>query len=149
MNLIEKQSRIKEVPYDPNMYIAVDFDGVIHDIDYSNYIDYKHFNVPFEGASKYLKLLKNQGWKIIIWTCRKKSRAMKKWLKENDIPYDSINKNISKVFKGQSVKVYADVYLDDKNIEYLGTPGYNWETTYNTILEKFKSFYIGGRIFRK
>lgn len=73
---------------------------------------------------------------------------MRSFLSDNDIPYHSINKNLSKGFKGQSQKVYADVYLDDKSLEYLGTEGYDWDKIYMTILTKFEPFYNRGKVSR-
>lgn len=142
VNLIKKI--IKE---ESHMYIAIDFDGIIHEMDYDNYVDYKHFNKPIKDASKYMHKLKEEGWKIIIWTCRKKTVELLAWLAVNDIPCHSINENVAKELPGQSDKVYADIYVDDKNLEMIGEKA-DWAKIYKTVRTKFGKYYKNGTIKR-
>ena len=65
-------------------------------------------------------VLKKQGWTIIIFTTRKKSEKLEKWLKDNNITYDYINENPNQP-ENTSGKVIADVYLDDRDICFRGT----------------------------
>jgi hypothetical protein len=131
---------------DNNLYIAVNFDGVIHDIDYEKYIDYKHFDQPMKGAALYLNKLHDEGWKIIVNTCRKQSRELVSFLLTNDIPCDAINKNLTD-FSNMSDKPYADVYLDDKDLGSIGKP-WDWQRVYRSIKTKFKKYYKNGKVTR-
>ena len=73
-----------------------------------------------------LKKLKKKGHKLILWTCRgdnKKYPALTdaiKWCKKKGLTFNSINKNIKgqKKVSGFSPKVIADIYIDDKCINY-------------------------------
>ncbi|GHT63789.1 hypothetical protein FACS189451_10900 [Bacteroidia bacterium] len=104
------------------MIIAVDFDGTLHDGNYPK------IGNPKSGAISAMKKIKDDGHYIVIWTCREgePQEKMIEWLKKKEIPYDTINdNNPSKTaeYKNNSRKVYADIYIDDKNI--LGIPSWN------------------------
>lgn len=72
--------------------IAIDFDGVL--ADYSKGYQGKDvFGTPIPGADNATKVLKENGWRIIIYTTRPNTDALRKWLKENGITYDYINEN--------------------------------------------------------
>ena len=64
-------------------------------------------------------VLKQKGWTIIIFTTRKKTSKLEKWLKEHNIVYDYINENPNQP-KNTSGKIIADVYLDDRGICFRG-----------------------------
>jgi hypothetical protein len=113
------------------MILAIDFDGTLHDGTYFN------IGMPKPGAVKYMKKIKDEGHYIIIWTCREgdKQQKMKEWLKKKEIPYNVINDNNpvkTAEYKSNSRKVFADMYIDDKNI--LGVP--SWDKIYNMISNK-------------
>jgi hypothetical protein len=60
---------------------------------------------------------------------------MEEWLKNNGIFYDRINDNHPdkiKEYENNSRKIYADIYIDDKNI--LGIP--SWKEIYTIISQK-------------
>jgi len=112
-----------------HLIIAVDFDGTI--VNHR----FPRIGSLMPGAKDALNRLHDAGHKIIIWTCRNHtepdhpdwddapiSRVM--WfLKNNGIPFDSINENHPDMgFWLQSRKIYADIYIDDKNIG--GFPGW-------------------------
>ncbi len=90
------------------MIIAVDFDGTL--------CEYKN---PGIGAprldiiEKVKNLAKNNT--IILWTCRR-GKALKdavRWCKNFGIVFNAINKNVNGI--KTSRKIYADLYIDDKN----------------------------------
>jgi hydroxymethylpyrimidine pyrophosphatase-like HAD family hydrolase len=95
--------------YKPRI-IAVDFDGTI--------VEHRFPKIG-KLRSEIVEMMKQEkenGTIIIIWTCRKgifESR-MKKFLDENDIPYDYINENYPGLDFITSRKIYADCYIDDK-----------------------------------
>lgn len=106
--------------------IAVDLDGVIFEADLPQFLKYglDYFGKVMPDAKLALELLKSNGWKIIIHTCRlnpntemnkeytipelrEKVRAM---LEKEGIPYDEI-------FAGKG-KPLADFYIDDRAIRF-------------------------------
>jgi hydroxymethylpyrimidine pyrophosphatase-like HAD family hydrolase len=95
------------------MIIAVDFDGTVVDHRYPEIGDLK------AGAKDALKAFKKAGHKIAIWTCRagKEELAVRQFLIQNDIPFDSINTAVPGTDLGTR-KIYADVYIDDKALRF-------------------------------
>lgn len=103
------------------MVIAVDFDGVI------NASPYPEVGVVVNGARDAMQELKRRGHHLIIWTCREgqdQTDAIN-FLLEKGIPFDNINCNARENFErysNDSRKVYADIYIDDRNLG--GFPGW-------------------------
>jgi hypothetical protein len=60
-----------------------------------------------------MKKFHEAGARLIIWTVRGNIPLIKKWFKDNDIPYDYINENPDQP-PDSSCKVYADAYWDDR-----------------------------------
>lgn len=94
--------------------IAVDFDGtlVINNYPYIENPNVKLLNFIRENRKKFI-------W--ILWTCRHDEQLEYaiKWLKdEQGIVFDYVNENVpSKIEQyGDCRKVYADYYIDDKNL---------------------------------
>lgn len=114
------------------MIIAVDFDGTIHDGRFPCIGGVKC------GADKYLRKLKEDGHYIILYTCRNGEDLLKavNWMLENNIPFDRVNDNSpSNLIEFNSTntrKIYADVYVDDKQIGGLPI----WSEIYKWISEK-------------
>jgi uncharacterized HAD superfamily protein len=87
---------------------AVDFDGTICFTDMTKpYIP----KTPIIGEPnikliEMLRGMKREGWKILIHTSRWSGEYnwIKKWLDDNDVPYDGIEPH----------KLKADMYIDDK-----------------------------------
>jgi len=71
--------------------VAVDFDGVI-----ATYDGWKGFDVlgePIVETIKGLQKLHEEGYYIIIYTCRLDTPKLRQWLKDNNVPYDDLNKS--------------------------------------------------------
>ena len=113
------------------MIIAIDFDGTL--------VQHKFPEIgePIEGAFEVLKIMKNDGHKLILWTCRTDVPAGNfltqavEFCKSKGIEFDAINDNIQPYQDNiytNCRKVYADLYLDDKAIKY--ETGY-WKTILN------------------
>jgi len=111
--------------------IAIDFDGTIVEHEFPNIGPL----MPF--AKEAINNLHEQGHYIIIWTCRNMTEpdhpewdqapvpAVMEFLKANGVHFDSINENHPSMgFWLQSRKIFADVYIDDRNMG--GFPG--WES---------------------
>ena len=95
---------------------AVDFDGCLAISDEDLKIVKKNDDV----FNYFLNLDRNKN-KIILWTCRtgKQLEEAIIFCKENGLVFDKINDNLEEIkFKGcYSRKVFADYYVDDKNID--------------------------------
>lgn len=95
--------------------IAVDFDGTLCENAYPE------IGEPKEDIIQVVKNYKENGWKVILWTCRNREQLIQAvdWCLEQGLEFDAINQNIpetQKMFGGDTRKVFADIYLDDKNI---------------------------------
>ena len=93
--------------------IAVDFDGTLC----TN--EWPYAGEPNIVMIRYLQRAQANGDKLILWTCRtrKNLKFAINWCKEQGLVFDAVNKNLKesiKRFGGDSRKIYADVYLDDK-----------------------------------
>ncbi|MEG1778358.1 MAG: hypothetical protein RR209_05200, partial [Angelakisella sp.] len=68
-----------------------------------------------------IKELKQMGHTLILWTCRtgKHLDEAVAWCEKHGIQFDYINEQCDKAlewFTTDSRKIYADYYIDDKNI---------------------------------
>jgi hypothetical protein len=95
------------------MVIAIDFDGTIVEHEFPNIGPLK------EGSKEALKAFKKAGHKIAIWTCRQgdDERQVRQFLRDNNIPYDSVNTPVAGYDLGTR-KIFADLYIDDKGLRY-------------------------------
>ncbi len=114
------------------MIIAVDFDGTI--------VKHKYpaLGKEMPYAIKTLKLLQEKGHRLILWTYRsgKELEEAVKFCEKRGLTFYAVNND----FEGEefdntySRKIYADMYIDDRNI--LGLP--EWEKIYDLIMDKEK-----------
>lgn len=107
--------------------ICIDFDGVI--AQYQQWQGKDTFGAPVPGVQSALKVLKKEGYKIIIFTTRDVSDALKQYLKDNDITYDHINENPDQPKDSNAGKPIADLYVDDRSVCFRG----NWKHTLDDI----------------
>jgi hypothetical protein len=110
----------KVFPMSKKQVICVDFDGVIANL--TDTFEPDVFGDPVEGTKEALSVLKRKGFTIIVFTTRKATAKLKKWLKDNEIPYDHINENPDQPGDANAGKPIADIYLDDRAITFDG----NW-----------------------
>ena len=112
------------------MIIAVDFDGTIVKHKYPSIGK----EIPF--AIKTLKLLQEKGHQIILWTYRsgKELDDAIQFCKKKGLTFHAINNNFEdeEYDNSYSRKIYADIYIDDRNL--LGIP--EWGKIYELITEK-------------
>lgn len=97
------------------MIIAVDFDGTLCSDRFPE------IGIPNYRMLNFLRhLQKDNGDKIILWTCRngKTLEEAVRWCKKHgDIEFDAVNENLPEIrekWGGDTRKVYADIYIDDK-----------------------------------
>ncbi len=118
------------------MIIAVDFDGTLHDGVYPD------IGNPFPCSIYVMQQLKDKGHYLIIWTCRNGDRLTDaiNWLLENNIPFDRVNdhepENNAK-YGGSTRKVYAHLYIDDKQVG--GLP--SWPVIYEYVCKIEEEYY--------
>lgn len=119
------------------MRIVVDFDG-------SLFINkYPGVGAPVPGALNALKLLKNDGHEIVVWSCRANRKeglpieraaavqGMREALDSFGVSYDEID-------DGGEGKVIADVYVDDRGLGcpltlFYGKRVVDWSVAYPMI----------------
>lgn len=94
---------------------AIDFDGTLCENAYPN------IGKPITETITFIKDLKLDGGKLILWTCRAGEHLEKaiKWCENQGIYFDSVNENLPEVIKNynsDSRKITADYYIDDKGI---------------------------------
>jgi hydroxymethylpyrimidine pyrophosphatase-like HAD family hydrolase len=109
------------------MIIAVDFDGTIVEQKYPKLGK----EIPF--ATQTLKMLQNQGHRLILWTYRsgKELNEAIEFCKSKGVEFYAVNKNYpEEVFDGNiSRKIKADMYIDDMN--FGGLP--DWGQIFDSI----------------
>ena len=134
------------------MTIAVDFDGTIVEHKYPAIGKEKPF------AIETLKQLADEGNKLILWTSRDGELLQEAldFCHKRGLDFYGVNSNqpVGSLFEGRtgstSVKVVADVYIDDKNLG--GLP--EWGTIYEMITglrekkHKKRSKGLFGKLFR-
>ena len=113
------------------MVISVDFDGVLH------FGTYPEIGMRSSEALHWLKRLHDDGHYIILNTCRCGELLVDaiNWTLENGFPIDRVNDNAAAnvmMYGGNARKIYADVYIDDRNVG--GLPA--WEEIYRYITEE-------------
>lgn len=95
--------------------LAVDFDGVLC-------VDrYPKIGRPRKEVFNYISKQKQKGCKLILWTCRRGKYLDEavEWCKKQGLYFDAVNENLPESIKkygGDTRKIFADVYIDDKAI---------------------------------
>lgn len=110
------------------MIIAVDFDGTLHTGAWPC------IGAVAPYAIEAMQKLKADGHYLIIWTCRdgEPLRDAINWLLKCNIPFDRINDHhpdSSAKYGYPSRKVYAHLYVDDKQVGGLPT----WPEIYKYV----------------
>ena len=106
--------------------VAIDFDGTLVEESKNVFEDFEK-NIPLRGlpgSSQTTTFLKNNGFEILIFTCRPDyhRKYMEKILDDNKISYDYI------LFY---TKPRVDLYIDNKGYRFE-----NWASTESWIKEK-------------
>ena len=95
--------------------IAVDFDDTLC------FSAWPELGEPNRPLIEYLKKWKEQGNKLILWTCRAGEALDKavRWCQEQELEFDAINDNLSEIvalYGNNSRKISCDYYIDDKAV---------------------------------
>jgi len=96
------------------MIISCDFDGTLCEHRFPN------IGSPNMEVINFVKKLRSQGHQIILWTCRDGIylKEAVRWCKGYGLYFDAVNDNLPAIkqnFTELSNKVYADIYIDDRN----------------------------------
>lgn len=94
---------------------AVDFDGTLCESVWPG------IGAPNMSLINHLIKRREQGNKIILWTCREGVRLQEavEWCKEYGLEFDAVNDNLQELkdeFGNNPRKIYADCYIDDKAV---------------------------------
>lgn len=92
---------------------AVDFDGTLCKNAWPE------IGEPKTEMLKHIKKLRQDGHEIILWTCREGDDLEKavSWCADQGLTFDAVNDNLERIkelFGGNSRKIVADFYIDDK-----------------------------------
>ena len=98
------------------MIFAVDFDGCL-----ASSGKWPEVGEPNETFINWLIVARQQGHKVILWTCRV-GEALQKAVdmcRENGLEFDAVNDNLPEIIElygTNSRKITADFYFDDKSV---------------------------------
>lgn len=89
---------------------AFDFDGTIVEHEFPA------IGKPRQSVIEFMRSIWDEDTRIAIWTCRNgdHENVMRRWLLDNNVPFDWINENPLTQGFGFP-KIYADHYVDDHN----------------------------------
>jgi len=116
------------LPY-KHLIIAIDFDGTIVEDAYPR------IGEPLMFAIETIKTLQSKGHRLILWTCRngKKLQEAVDFCEKKGITFYAINKNYPEEDSDEksSRKIYADVFVDDRNVGgFIG-----WTEVYKQLVD--------------
>lgn len=125
--LLPNKEEYFKVPSKP-LIIAIDFDGTcVRDA-------YPEIGEDMPGVVHTLHSLLLRDHKLILWTCREGEQLSDavEWFKEKDLLLFGVNETpLDDDFrKGGGRKVFADLYIDDRN--FGGFPG--WAKVHQELL---------------
>lgn len=122
--------------------VAVDFDGTLVEDRFPE------IGKPFTEMFDICTALKRCGVKIILWTSRDNDTAARnldaavEFCRSTGLEFDAVNQNIPEViamFRNDTRKVYADIYIDDKSIPCSQAPIF-WAQKLGLTWTRFTGF---------
>jgi hydroxymethylpyrimidine pyrophosphatase-like HAD family hydrolase len=116
-------------------WICFDFDGVI-----ASYNGWKGFDVlgkPQIEVIKAIRKLKDMEYCITILTTRLDTPTIRKWLKDNEVPFDSINSNAHNPPNTSQKPIYHAI-IDDRAINYKGQSMEKLVSEIDNLINKVK-----------
>lgn len=113
--------------------VCFDFDGVI--ASYDGWKGFDVLGVPNDEVISCMKKLKDEGHYIVIFTTRPATPTLVKWLKDNGVPYNDINRNKHNPVMTSSKPIYH-CFVDDRAVNYGGQNGEELLTQITKFLGK-------------
>lgn len=115
--------------------VGIDFDGTIVEEKYPNIGNLK------PHAREAIRMLYEEGFYIILWTCRTGAFLQEaiSFLNKEGIPFHQANDHhpeIARHYGGKSQKLLVDISVDDKNIEFIVNGIPSWDILYIMIKER-------------
>jgi len=107
--------------------LAIDLDGTI--LEYDGFKGVDIFGSPIDGARETLQKFKEDGWFIVIDTCRGNVPQVIERLILFDIPFDSVNKHPFQPSTANPGKPIAEYRIDDSAIHFNG----DWASVYDEV----------------
>ena len=117
------------------MIIAVDFDGILcRD-------EFPEIGSPNYGMISLVREIIDAGHEVVLWTSRANDRLVEavRWCEDRGLHFCAVNDNAPSnraryehLYPGGTRKVYADVYMDDKDARFRLTTA---EKGYDKALE--------------
>ena len=94
---------------------AIDFDGTLCESIFPG------VGEPKMALISHLIKRRKQGNKLILWTCRVGERLKEAvdWCRGYGLEFDAVNENLPEIVEywgGDTRKIFADVYIDDKAV---------------------------------
>ena len=99
------QRLLKEYKEHDSLVVAYDFDNTVY--------DYHKNGWQFNNVIQLLQNLKKINCYLIIFTANEDIEFVKKYCKDNEIPFDAINEQ-PPFYKSKSRKIYYNILLDDR-----------------------------------
>ena len=111
---------------DKKLTIAVDFDGTLCEYAFPEIGEQRRSHKIL--MSKLIQL-RNEGHKLILWTNRGDNDEYPvlteavDWCRNRGLLFDAVNENLpnQKKLSGYSPKIMADIYIDDRALEFSET----------------------------
>lgn len=97
-------------------YLAFDFDAVISTYKRPFVLD--KLGKPVKEVVDTMRYYYNKGYYILIFTGRKKTLKMTKWLYKYDVPYHGFNIRPKLYKDADKFKPYYSVIIDDKSVNF-------------------------------
>lgn len=104
------------------MIIAVDFDGILCEDRFPE------IGKPNHEMIGLIRQAIDEGHEVVLWTCRTDQPLVEAvaWCRERGLHFCAVNDNAPSnkikykdIYPNGTRKVYADVYIDDHNVEYV------------------------------
>jgi hypothetical protein len=114
---------------------AVDLDGTIAEaLREDGMIYYPEIGPLRPGALEALRLMRERGHYVIIWTCRNSREDLlrvKRYLLERGVPFDAVNEHhpdLRYTFGNDTRKIWAHYYIDDRSFG-----AWTWDEVYRHV----------------